>query len=544
MSIIRQSFGSSTSTEQKTSIKKLLKEKNLNPKRSQDLKYLLSLSLLPKTNKFNFNFRSLISLLIKYKTEKNEHIFYDFFFQSCELGKIDNVKILLEHGLDINRQNELGETPLHIAIAKNDGELVKIIMQYEPRTDLVTKKDGFSVVNYAEICGNENIIKMVNELNDKYMKNKIKNEVVDLIKKDMMCINVNNMSNISLFSKNNNLDEIQNYEGEKITMLINDEDSINMSSQNKKMSNKSKKDEKNNTNNTLPIINDSELYDDFTPKNMIKINTYNNHKNFINTNAPKNINLNEIKFFPSPSKKKECTSSIKSSYLQSLKTSHTLSKEHELSPINKNNKIRQSKFIEKENDLIKFISEINLPKKYSEILLENGFDNLQVLIRQMKGGLALSYQNLKDIGIGIPGDRAKILIHLEEISGNFEFSLEKDIIYSNQLPQEKSGSLYQFLQKINLEEYFQLFLENGYNSAELLFVQMISKNPITEEILKEELGINKIGHLQRILISLKDESEKYVNRLVKKNWKINEESKSIIYEENPYLKSCEACFIF
>ena len=544
MSIIRQSFGSSTSTEQKTSIKKLLKEKNLNPKRSQDLKYLLSLSLLPKTNKFNFNFRSLISLLIKYKTEKNEHIFYDFFFQSCELGKIDNVKILLEHGLDINRQNELGETPLHIAIAKNDGELVKIIMQYEPRTDLVTKKDGFSVVNYAEICGNENIIKMVNELNDKYMKNKIKNEVVDLIKKDMMCINVNNMSNISLFSKNNNLDEIQNYEGEKITMLINDEDSINMSSQNKKMSNKSKKDEKNNTNNTLPIINDSELYDDFTPKNMIKINTYNNHKNFINTNAPKNINLNEIKFFPSPSKKKECTSSIKSSYLQSLKTSHTLSKEHELSPINKNNKIRQSKFIEKENDLIKFISEINLPKKYSEILLENGFDNLQVLIKQMKGGLALSYQNLKDIGIGIPGDRAKILIHLEEISGNFEFSLEKDIIYSNQLPQEKSGSLYQFLQKINLEEYFQLFIENGYNSAELLFVQMISKNPITEEILKEELGINKIGHLQRILISLKDESEKYVNRLVKKNWKINEESKSIIYEENPYLKSCEACFIF
>ena len=544
MSIIRQSFGSSTSTEQKTSIKKLLKEKNLNPKRSQDLKYLLSLSLLPKTNKFNFNFRSLISLLIKYKTEKNEHIFYDFFFQSCELGKIDNVKILLEHGLDINRQNELGETPLHIAIAKNDAELVKIIMQYEPRTDLVTKKDGFSVVNYAEICGNENIIKMVNELNDKYMKNKIKNEVVDLIKKDMMCINVNNMSNISLFSKNNNLDEIQNYEGEKITMLINDEDSINMSSQNKKMSNKSKKDDKNNTNNTLPIINDSELYDDFTPKNMIKINTYNNHKNFINTNAPKNINLNEIKFFPSPSKKKECTSSIKSSYLQSLKTSHTLSKEHELSPINKNNKIRQSKFIEKENDLIKFISEINLPKKYSEILLENGFDNLQVLIKQMKGGLALSYQNLKDIGIGIPGDRAKILIHLEEISGNFEFSLEKDIIYSNQLPQEKSGSLYQFLQKINLEEYFQLFIDNGYNNAELLFVQMISKNPITEEILKDELGINKIGHLQRILISLKDESKKYVNRLVKKNWKINEESKSIIFEENPYIKSCEACFIF
>jgi hypothetical protein len=196
----------------------------------------------------------------------------------------------------------------------------------------------------------------------------------------------------------------------------------------------------------------------------------------------------------------------------------------------------------KKNEIIKFISEINLPQRYSEILIENGFDDLAVLTNQMKKGLALSYQNLKDIGINNPGDRAKILIHLEEISQNFEFILENDVIYSNTIPEEKTGSLYYFLLKLNLEEYFNNFIENGYNNAELLFIQMASKNPVIEDIIKNDLGIEKIGHLQRIMISLKEESKKYVGSLTKKE--NNDKNKNIIYEENPYLNSCDACSIF
>ena len=541
MSSMNQSQESSTDTEQKTSIKKLLKEKNLNPKRSEDLKYLLSLSLLPKMNKFNFNFHSLISLLLKYKTAQNEPIFYDFFFESCELSKINNVKILLDHKFDINRQNELGETPLHIAVAKNDEELVKLIIKHEPRTDLVTNKDNFTVMNYAEICGNNTIIELVGDLNQKNLKNKIKSEVVDLIKKDMMNMNVNNISTFSGFSKNKNFDEIQNYNGEKISTILNDDTNNNISPTSKipnKMNIKIQNNEK-NCNNTITIINDSESFDDISPKNINKIINYDNNNkniNIISSESPKNI------YFPSPSKKKECTSSIKSSYLQSLKTCHTLSKEHELSPIYKNYKTRIPKLFNKKNEIIKFISEINLPQRYSEILIENGFDDLAVLTNQMKKGLALSYQNLKDIGINNPGDRAKILIHLEEISQNFDFVLENDVIYSNTIPEEKTGSLYYFLLKLNLEEYFNNFIENGYNNAELLFIQMASKNPVTEDIIKNDFGIEKIGHLQRIMISLKEESKKYVGSLTKKE--NNDKNKNIIYEENPYLNSCDACSIF
>ena len=541
MSSMNQSQESSTDTEQKTSIKKLLKEKNLNPKRSEDLKYLLSLSLLPKMNKFNFNFHSLISLLLKYKTAQNEPIFYDFFFESCELSKINNVKILLDHKFDINRQNELGETPLHIAVAKNDEELVKLIIKHEPRTDLVTNKDNFTVMNYAEICGNNTIIELVGDLNQQNLKNKIKSEVVDLIKKDMMNMNVNNISTFSGFSKNKNFDEIQNYNGEKISTILNDDTNNNISPTSKipnKMNIKIQNNEK-NCNNTITIINDSESFDDISPKNINKIINYDNNNkniNIISSESPKNI------YFPSPSKKKECTSSIKSSYLQSLKTCHTLSKEHELSPIYKNYKTRIPKLFNKKNEIIKFISDINLPQRYSEILIENGFDDLAVLTNQMKKGLALSYQNLKDIGINNPGDRAKILIHLEEISQNFEFILENDVIYSNTIPEEKTGSLYYFLLKLNLEEYFNNFIENGYNNAELLFIQMASKNPITDDIIKNDLGIEKIGHLQRIMISLKKKKKKYVGSLTKKE--NNDKNKNIIYEENPYLNSCDACSIF
>ena len=568
MSNINKSIESSTDTEQKTSIKKLLKDRNLNPNKSEDLKYLLSLSLLPKINKYKFNFKSLLSYLLKYKNPKNDSVFNDFLFQSCELGKIDNVRILLKYGLDLNKQNELGETALHIAVAKNDIELVKLIAEQEPRTDLLTFKDDYSVINYAEIYGNENVIEIIQELNERNKKKIIKSEIVDLINKDMVSINAKNLSNISSFVNINNkdFDEIQNYNGEKLSIIANDDLSNNLTSSNINKNinvninlnvNKEILHNDKNFSNINTIINDSELYDDISPKNINKINNYNyfnciknNNKNILLDNRQsipisKSLNPNELKYYTSPTKKKEnnysSTGSIKSSYLQSLKTCHTSLKGQYESPVFQN---KVKKILDKRMELYNFIKEINLPIKYAEILLDNGFDDLEVLINQTKSGVALSYQNLKEIGVGTPGERGKILIHLEEITDIFNFDIEKDIIYSDKMPDEKTGSLYLFLERISLEEYFQIFVDNGYNSAELLFMQMISKNPITEDILKSDLGINKIGHLQRIMISLNEESKKYINNLENKSKKKSKRYNHVLYEEKSYLKHCEACLIF
>ena len=160
--------------EQFNSINKWLKDKKLNPKKSNDLKYLLYLTLKPEIKKFNVD--CLLVFLSKYLNSENESIFYEFLFQSCELGKLNNVKILLNNGLSVNCQNDLGETPLHIAIAKNDFELIKLLIKYEPDTTLSTDKDNFTAMNYAEIQGNKSIIKIIYDLNE---KNMIKSEIID-----------------------------------------------------------------------------------------------------------------------------------------------------------------------------------------------------------------------------------------------------------------------------------------------------------------------------------------------------------------------------
>lgn len=560
--------------EQDKSIKKLLKEKNLNPEQPHDLKYLLSLTLRPKIKKFNFEY--LLLFLLKYLNQENETIFYEYFFQSCELGKINNVKILLENGLSVNCQNNLGETPLHIAISKNDLELIKLLIKYEPYTNLSTDKDNLTVMNYAEIRGNKTIIKLINDLNEINIKKKIKSEIIDYINKDMNNMNGLDFSNISsLMNKNDDIDQIQNYNGEIMSIVNNEEASSSIINNhiNKKVNIKSLKKINNNKDNikntiTQTIINESDFCEDISPKNTIKVNNYNNNINIIN-NINNNANPNDenyhrflteecacdikmsnqfttdLKYFTSPLKKKDellnyyNNNSINPSIVQSLTTSHSINKEQYESPLLIS---KSSKSIDKKTELCKFITEINLPMIYGNYLLDNGFDDLEVLISITKNSIALSNQNLKDIGITIPGDRAKILIHLEELAGNFPFILEKDIIYSNEIDENKN-SLYKFLTSINLEEYIRVFKENGYYNAELLYVQMISKNPITEEILKNDFGLSKIGHIKRIMLNLLNCSQNYIKRLKSINGE-DKSYKSIVYEGNPYSKACDACLVF
>ena len=557
--------------EQDKSIKKLLKEKNLNPEQSHDLKYLLSLTLRPKIKKFNFEY--LLLFLLKYLNQTNETIFYEYFFQSCELGKINNVKILLENGLSVNCQNNLGETPLHIAISKNDLELIKLLIKYEPYTNLSTDKDNLTVMNYAEIRGNKTIIKLINDLNEINIKKKIKSEIIDYINKDMNNMNGLDFSNISsLMNKNDDIDQIQNYNGEIMSIVNNEEASSSIINNhiNKNVNIKSLKKINNNKDNikntiTQTIINESDFCEDISPKNTIKVNNYNNNINIINNNVnPNDENYHrflteecvcdikmsnqfttDLKYFTSPLKKKDellnyyNNNSINPSIVQSLTTSHSINKEQYESPLLIS---KSSKSIDKKTELCKFMTEINLPMIYGNYLLDNGFDDLEVLISITKNSIALTNQNLKDIGITVPGDRAKILIHLEEMAGNFPFILEKDIIYSNEIDENKN-SLYKFLTSINLEEYIRVFKENGYYNAELLYVQMVSKNPITEEILKNDFGLSKIGHIKRIMLNLLNCSQNYIKRLKSINGE-DKSYKSIVFEGNPYSKACDACLVF
>ena len=533
-------------------IKELLKEKNLNPKKISDLKYLLSLTINPDLKKNSlFKFDCLLLFLLNYLNNDTLSIFTEFLFQSCELGSLSIVQILLENNLDINSRNELGETPLHIAIAKNDIELIKLLMEYEPKTNIGTYKDNLTAVKYAELCGNKNIFKLIKKLHENNIKEEIKNEVRD-------CIN-NDIDNIEINSDTKNFEQIQNFNGEKIS-IITDSD-INSSSLynnfNKNSNNNSIHENNKYFNTQQTIINESDYNEDISPikkniilfsknspnKNLFSLNRQ-YYKNNSNSNSVFNSNRKnsrEIKLFSSSLKKKSITNniSINPSYIQSLTTCNTT---------NKDNKDLYTSL--KFSKIFEFITEINLPKEYANYLMDNGFDNLDVLIYQAKHGIALTYENLRDIGIKKPGERIKIMVHLEEISENFNFFFPKNIFLDEFDEKNNYNSLKIFLDKIGMNKFLNNFLENGIYNSELLYIQMATKQPLTDNILINDLGINK-KDTKTIIIKLNENSKNYVNKIKimnKRNIKeirdVSINNRSIIYEENNKNKSCDMCILF
>jgi len=533
-------------------IKELLKEKNLNPKKISDLKYLLSLTINPDLKKNSlFKFDCLLLFLLNYLNNDTLSIFTEFLFQSCELGSLSIVQILLENNLDINSRNELGETPLHIAIAKNDIELIKLLMEYDPKTNIGTYKDNLTAVKYAELCGNKNIFKLIKKLHENNIKEEIKNEVRD-------CIN-NDIDNIEINSDTKNFEQIQNFNGEKIS-IITDSD-INSSSLynnfNKNSNNNSIHENNKYFNTQQTIINESDYNEDISPikKNIILFSKNSPNKNLLslnrqyyksNSNSNSIFNSNrknskEIKLFSSSLKKKSITNniSINPSYIQSLTTCNTT---------NKDNKDLYTSL--KFSKIFEFITEINLPKEYANYLMDNGFDNLDVLIYQAKHGIALTYENLRDIGIKKPGERIKIMVHLEEISENFNFFFPKNIFLDEFDEKNNYNSLKIFLDKIGMNKFLNNFLENGIYNSELLYIQMATKQPLTDNILINDLGINK-KDAKTIIIKLNENSKNYVNKIKimnKRNIKeirdVSINNRSIIYEENNKNKSCDMCILF
>ena len=145
--------------------------------------------------------------------------------------------------------------------------------------------------------------------------------------------------------------------------------------------------------------------------------------------------------------------------------------------------------------------------KYISLLAFNGFDDINLILEQSKNGnSSIQDSELKEAGIKIPGDRAKILIRIQELSHNFDFKIPKEVYYSikndkNIIDDQNIIKLRKWLENLKIEKYLNNFIDNGYNSIELLLIQMISSNPLTNEILKEEIKIDKIGYRSRIILT-------------------------------------------
>ena len=213
-------------------------------------------------------------------------------------------------------------------------------------------------------------------------------------------------------------------------------------------------------------------------------------------------------------------------------------------PINNNNNNQDIKNIKKiamkkENKpLVEFLSQINM-LKYLNSLINNGFDDINLFIEVAKGGEVIKDQELKEAGVDIPGDRAKILIRLQEKANYFGFVVPKVVYYSCQNLDEIDDDeniikLKNWLENLKMEDYLMNFISNGYHTIELLLMQMETSNPLTNEILKDEIGIEKIGYRSRIINKLKDEGRSLKHKLL---------ASALIVNKGEKDKNCE-CGIF
>ena len=259
-----------------------------------------------------------------------------------------------------------------------------------------------------------------------------------------------------------------------------------------------------------------------TKKSFLRKNIKNDKNSNIRINhilKKRNINRTKYNEFPfeQPSNK-ENSQKINKDNSKKILSYIEENKNKILSENIKDDKVNENSLTMKSSKLLQnFLSQINMDK-YIGILALNGFDDINLILEQSKNGISSIQDNeLKEAGIKSPGDRAKILIRIQELSHNFNFPISKEVYYSNEnkinFENDKNiQKLKEWLQILKMDKFIMNFIKCGYYSIELLFVQMASSNPLNNEILKDEIGIKKVDYA-RIINKLKEDSKSYLNEI-------------------------------
>ena len=480
---------------------------------------------------------------------------------------INTTNLLIKKGLDINSQNNEGNTALHFAYNFNNINLISILI--EKNADINIKNNMGLIPEKIEINSlNDDIYSIMDDFCYKSFY-KDDNNILD--KNITIQINnnenINNTNNTKLTETNKNSSfkySLVNFsysddndndndneinkekEKEEISDIFNLTSSIIYKQKVKNVSDINLHTIGDRYNNILlekrDFNNDLENMDNFDDI----VNLQNSFKDIKNSKIKKNLKSKSDNIFfeysTSISKEEKEQNNINNNINNNNNVKSSLNKyidqDFIFSPNNINNMNNNTKNILNDSLYI-FLSEINLSKKYYNLMNSNGFEDIQLLIEQEKICNAINDSQLKEIGILLPGDRAKILIHLEEKAGKYNFTLPKNIYYEiknaeNILEDFNVKKIYNWLKNLKIENYLENFLEGGYHSIELILMQMNCKFPINDYILKDELGILKVGHRARIINKLVEDGKKFWNKLNNNN---------TIIANTQMEKNCE-CFLF
>lgn len=478
------------------------------------------------------------------------------------------VKYLIESGSNIQSKDIKNNSILHTAVIGGDLNIIQLILKKNPNMNITNnnKETPLDIAKKMKRKDLYNYLKNFNEkINNKNYKNikfsnLIKNENSikgkNHEKKNKSILNNLSMNNCSLDTKNETDSQSFNIYKKKIitkeskifvAKKIRSNKTINLNISFNHNKTPSKKNSFNSINKLSPIFktrliyrkttpkimekqctliefeNDSETYD-YNPESRRKyfspkISKLNSNKSFLN-NKYESLNdiIDEEKIITDRNyknrikmKNNNCSpiSLHIGSYSPKLKIKEVKKTIIHKSPFYsfRNEEDKDDICVKK---LLQFLKEIGM-QNYGNLLISEGFDDISLIIKQMKEGYPILDDTLKEIGIIQPGDRAKILIRLQEISNGFNFEFPFEQVYF-----KNNGSILKWLEKEGLSKYNKNFLDAGYQSLELLLVQMASKYKINDSFLKNDLFIFNDKARKQIIASLETNSIKYMNELSKK----------------------------
>ena len=444
------------------------------------------------------------------------------------------IKALLEKGISVNEKNNDGNTGLHFAYYINNIEIVKLLLNYHINANIknnqgLIAEEVIPTNDIDKIAGFEVDMNFDDNIYDelKYNSNE-NNEIYDLNnnKKYVDSSGSGETKYKSQISKNKTYNKkknnFKNKNNKKVSDNTEDQDEniINLpfyciGNSNRKISNI----DRIYYESDRFIRKESEnfpFYTELLHSNKGNENTpLKNEKNSNLSNIIENRNINEnnsINYYNNSNNKIYENDDTKKDTLL-LKNSSKNNNLNNNSKINDNN--NEINFTNR--PLLEFLNQINMQKYYLH-LKNNGLEYINIIIEDTKKGVYITDNQLKMIGINKPGDRAKILIRIQEKANLFEYTVPKSVYYNctnleNIEEDPNANKLCEWLKNIRLEQYLNNFLVNGYCSIDILFLQLLSNQPLTDEILKDELGINKLGHRARIFNKLKEEIRNYENQL-------------------------------
>jgi ankyrin repeat protein len=408
---------------------------------------------------------------------KDDSLGWTPLYRTVICGHLKACQFLLENNADPNIPNNLGESPLHQAANNSQYQISELLLQYNADPNL-QQNEGDTPLHHAAFMGDA--------------------KMVEILLKSNADPNIPNfmLGRTPLHSAIDSMHE------ETIKLLLDY--------------------------NADPTLQDRQGK---TPIDLIPNESFKHYIENYQTN-PSSSSSEECKagtfgkesmayeFFDSPS----------------LQQNQTLYEpDAETSIIGKKNQLKP---------LYEWLEKINLQEIY-EILCEAGYDDIDSLLNQMKCPLPISLDDLEKIGVKKPGHRYRLLIKLEEDSGIVSkkyikrYNEGQNFWKCCSIPSNTTYGLFgtislrEWLRTLKLEELVPKFVEAGFDDYEMIMSQMLSRYPITDEVLTNDIKINKPGYRNRILGKLKEDLKNIISK----------KDQILQIENSSKQTSCDTCTI-